>query len=46
MGALIASPIAARLTANLPRRRLTIGVGALVILSSGLRLLKETGLLG
>ena len=46
IGALIASPIAARLTANLPKRRLTIGVGVLVILSSSLRLAKETGLLG
>jgi uncharacterized membrane protein YfcA len=46
IGALIASPIAARLTANLPKRRLAIGVGILVILSSTLRLLKETGILG
>lgn len=45
VGALAASPIAARLTATLPKRRLTIGVGVLVILSSGLRLMKETGLL-
>lgn len=46
IGALIASPLAARLTANLPKRRLAIGVGILVILSSGLRLFKETGWLG
>lgn len=46
IGALIASPLAARLTANLPKRRLAIGVGILVILSSTLRLFKETGWLG
>ncbi len=46
IGALIASPLAARLTANLHKRRLAIGVGILVILSSSLRLFKETGWLG
>jgi hypothetical protein len=46
IGALIASPLAARLTARLPKRRLAIGVGVLVILSSALRLVKELGLLG
>jgi uncharacterized membrane protein YfcA len=46
IGALIASPLAAKLTANLPKRRLTIGVGILVILSSSLRLLREAGWLG
>jgi hypothetical protein len=46
IGALIASPLAARLTAHLPKRRLAIGVGVLVIVSSALRLVKELGLIG
>lgn len=46
IGALIASPLAAKLTANLPKRRLAIGVGIMVIVSSVLRLVRETGLLG
>jgi uncharacterized membrane protein YfcA len=46
IGALIASPLAAKLTANLPKRRLAIGVGVMVIVSSVLRLVRETGLLG
>lgn len=46
IGALIASPLAARLTANLPKRRLTIGVGIMIILSSVLRLLRDTGFIG
>jgi uncharacterized membrane protein YfcA len=46
IGALIASPLAARLTANLPKRRLTIGVGIMVIVSSALRLARDSGLLG
>jgi hypothetical protein len=45
IGALIASPLAARLTANLPKRRLTIGVGVMVIVSSSLRLIRDMGLL-
>ena len=46
IGALVASPLAARLTANLPKRRLTIGVGVMVIVSSALRLVRDTGWLG
>ena len=46
IGALIASPLAARLTANLPKRRLTIGIGVMVIVSSALRLLRDSGMLG
>jgi uncharacterized membrane protein YfcA len=46
IGALVASPLAARLTANLPKRRLTIGVGVMVIVSSAVRLLRDTGWLG
>jgi uncharacterized protein len=45
IGALIASPLAARLTANMSKRRLTIGVGVMVIVSSALRLLRDSGLL-
>jgi uncharacterized membrane protein YfcA len=46
IGALIASPLAARLTANISKRRLTIGVGIMIIISSSLRLLRDSGLLG
>jgi uncharacterized protein len=45
IGALIASPLAARLTAKLSKRRLTIGVGVMVIVSSALRLIRDAGLL-
>lgn len=44
IGALIAAPLAARLTANLSKRRLTIGVGLMVIVSSLLRLARDLGL--
>jgi uncharacterized membrane protein YfcA len=46
IGALIASPIAARMTARLPKKRLAIGVGILVIVTSVVRLVKEAGWLG
>jgi uncharacterized protein len=46
IGALIASPLAARLTANLPKRRLTIAVGIMLIVSSAMRLARDSGLLG
>jgi uncharacterized membrane protein YfcA len=46
IGALIASPLAARLTARLPKRRLTIAVGIMLIVSSLMRLVRDTGLLG
>ena len=46
IGALIASPLAARLTANLSKRRLTIGVGIMIIVSSVLRLARDAGMLG
>jgi len=46
IGALIASPLAARLTANVSKRRLTIGVGIMIILSSVMRLVRDLGLLG
>jgi uncharacterized membrane protein YfcA len=46
IGALVASPLAARLTANLPKRRLTIGVGVMVIVSSSLRLARDLGWFG
>lgn len=45
IGALIAAPLAARLTARVSKRRLTIGVGVMVVLSSALRLLRDSGLL-
>ena len=44
IGALAASPIAAKLTANISKRRLTVGVGIMVILSSLLRLARDFGL--
>jgi len=46
IGALIASPLAARLTAHVSKRRLTIGVGIMIIVSSALRLARDSGLLG
>ncbi len=45
IGALIASPLAARLTARVSKRRLTVGVGVMVVISSALRLLRDSGLL-
>ena len=44
IGALVASPLAARLTAHLSKRRLTIGIGIMVIVSSLLRLARDIGL--
>ncbi|MFT3907691.1 MAG: sulfite exporter TauE/SafE family protein [Steroidobacteraceae bacterium] len=44
-GALLASPFAALWTAKLPKRRLMIGVGIMVILTSVLRLIRDLGLL-
>lgn len=44
-GALLASPLAALWTANIPKRRLMIGVGVMVILTSALRLARDLGLL-
>jgi uncharacterized membrane protein YfcA len=46
IGALIASPLAARLTAKLPKRRLTIAVGIMIIVSSALRLARDSGMFG
>jgi uncharacterized protein len=39
LGALIASPVAARITSRIPRKWLLIGVGMLLIISSAVRLL-------
>jgi len=46
IGSLVAAPLAARLTSRLPKRRLTIGVGIIVIVSSLLRLARDVGLFG
>lgn len=43
VGALIASPIAARLTVKAPKRRLMVGVGVLVIATSVIRLVRDMG---
>lgn len=45
IGALLAAPLAARLTARVSKRRLTIGVGVMVVFGSALRLLRDSGLL-
>ena len=44
-GALLATPIAARITRDLPRKPLMIAVGALVILLSCVRLARDLGVL-
>jgi uncharacterized protein len=41
LGAVVASPMAARLTVNIPKRRLTIGVGILVIVMGVIRLVRD-----
>ncbi len=46
IGAIIASPIAARFTHRVPRRRMMVAVGILVIVSSVVRLLRDAGWLG
>jgi len=46
IGALFASPLAAHWTARLPKRRLMIGVGLMVILTSVLRLARDFGWIG
>jgi uncharacterized membrane protein YfcA len=46
IGAIVASPIAARLTHRVPRKQLMIGVGLLVIASSVVRLTRDAGWLG
>jgi len=46
IGSLVAAPLAARLTSQLPKRRLTIGVGVIVIVSSLLRLARDLKLFG
>ncbi len=43
LGAVVASPIAARLTHKVPKRRLMIAVGLLVIASSLIRLTQDAG---
>jgi uncharacterized membrane protein YfcA len=45
-GALIASPMAARLTVNIRKERLTMAIGLLVIFSSAYRLARDLGWLG
>ncbi len=44
-GALLATPIAARITRDLPRKPLMIAVGALVIILSIIRLVRDLGVL-
>jgi uncharacterized membrane protein YfcA len=46
IGAVVASPIAARLTHRADKKRLMIAVGVLVIASSVIRLLRDAGWLG
>jgi uncharacterized membrane protein YfcA len=45
VGAMIASPLAAMLTVAIPKRRLMIGVGILVIITSSYRLARDFGLI-
>lgn len=44
VGAVLASPLAALWTARIPKRRLMIGVGLMVILTSAIRLARDLGL--
>ncbi len=46
IGAIVASPIAAKLTHRVPRKQLMVGVGILVIASSLVRLMRDAGWLG
>jgi uncharacterized protein len=46
IGAVVASPIAARLTHRVPRTRLMIAIGLLLIASSLIRLARDAGLIG
>jgi uncharacterized protein len=43
-GALIASPFAAKLSTNIPRRTLMMGIGILVIITSSIRIARDLGL--
>jgi uncharacterized membrane protein YfcA len=43
LGAMIASPLAAKLTTKIPKRRLMVGVGVLVIVTSLYRLARDLG---
>lgn len=46
IGSIVASPVAARLTHRVPRKRLMVAVGMLVIVSSLFRLARDANLLG